>query len=195
MGDHQESVNSNRSLLPVPSQPLWLQQVHGTDVIMFEQSKPTPVADGCFSQQQNQVCAVMTADCLPLLLTDSSGSFVAALHCGWRGLANGIIETFLAGCSKPDDVIAWLGPAIGPEAFEVGEDVASAFADYPQAFVATQKDKYMADLAAITSAILNKSGVRQIYNSNLCTYTLREQFFSYRRDGATGRMATCIWLE
>lgn len=195
VGDSLEKVTSNRKLLPLPSQSCWLNQVHGIEVIEFRYSEQTPVADGCFSKQQNQVCVVMTADCLPLLLTDKRGSFVAALHCGWRGLASGIIENFLLSLKPHHEIIAWLGPAIGPNAFEVGEDVFNAFSTCPQAFQEIGKGKFLASLELVTSSILRKLGVSHIYCSNLCTYSAPETFFSYRRDGVTGRMATCIWIE
>lgn len=196
VGDDIDVVSANRKLLPVPNQPCWLQQVHGIDVIEFqtEVGEP-PVADGCYTSSDNQVCAVMTADCLPVLLTDITGSFVAALHCGWKGLADGILEEFMSTKSNPEQVIAWLGPAIGVNAFEVGEDVFAAFRNCPDAFQPAKNGKYYADLLLIARTTLERLGVSAISGCDLCTYASSENFFSYRRDGVTGRMVTCIWKE
>lgn len=142
---------------------------------------------------------VMTADCLPVLLCDEQGSVVAAVHAGWRGLGGGVIEQAVRAMNvPPQSLIAWLGPAIGPQAFEVGEEVRAAFIEHqPQAaaaFVSGASGKYLADLYLLARQRLNTLGVSRIYGGGLCTYTDSERFFSYRRDGATGRMGTFIWL-
>ncbi|MDO8291933.1 MAG: peptidoglycan editing factor PgeF, partial [Gallionella sp.] len=158
-----------------------------------------PQADACIARHRAAVCAVMTADCLPVLLCDAQGSVVGAAHAGWRGLRDGVIETtVLAMGVAPQSLMAWLGPAISQEAFEVGEEVRAAFvAIQPQAasaFIAGQHGKWLADIYALARLRLNALGVTQIYGGGRCTYRERGQFFSYRRDGATGRMGTFIWL-
>ena len=201
VGDDVEAVTANRALLPVPTSPCWLNQVHGTNIVEFSESGPVPLeADGSFSTRSQQVCVVMTADCLPVLLTDSDGSFVAAIHCGWKGLANGILEKFLVRKENLNHVMVWLGPAIGPNAFEVGIDVFDAFPKEQVAFKAISgknisNKKYLANIFQIATMKLQKLGVGQIYSEQQCTFLNSEQFFSYRRDGNTGRMATCIWIE
>lgn len=196
VGDVAESVQQNRNNLPCPEQPLWLNQVHGTDILeLNHQLIVNNTADGSYTRAKQRVCVVMTADCLPVLLTDTAGSFVAALHCGWRGLAGGILEKLIQTITPEGQVLAWLGPAIGPQAFEVGGEVREAFASQQNAFKPMSGDKYLADIFAIATMKLNACGVHQVYSSGLCTYSDESRFFSYRRDGQTGRMATLIWLQ
>ena len=196
VGDAAESVQQNRNNLPCPEQPLWLNQVHGTDIIeLNHQLIVNNTADGSYTRAKQRVCVVMTADCLPVLLTDTAGSFVAALHCGWRGLAGGILEKLIQTITPEGEVLAWLGPAIGPQAFEVGGEVREAFASQQNAFKPLSGNKYLADIFAIATMKLNACGVNQVYTSGLCTYSDEARFFSYRRDGQTGRMATLIWLQ
>ncbi len=159
-----------------------------------------PDADASFSRQPGTVCAVMTADCLPLLLCNSEGTVVAAAHAGWRGLCDGVIEAAVAACNeRPARLMAWLGPAIGPDAFEVGAEVRAAFMERNPAAAAAFSDigdgKYLADIYALARQRLNAAGVEQIYGGEECTVIDRARFFSYRRDGQTGRMASLIWLE
>lgn len=203
VGDDLSLVEKNRDWLMqqsvMPSSPIWLNQTHST--IVTQVSAPTSRvldADGVFTCSRNIVCSAMTADCLPVILTDTQGTQVAAVHAGWRGLSNGIVENALAMFSG--DVMAWLGPAIGPHAFEVGEDVLQAFVDFDsqaeQAFTPRDiKGKWFADMSKLATQRLNKAGVTQVFDSGLCTYQNQQDFYSYRRDGVTGRQATFIWLE
>ncbi|WP_187992496.1 peptidoglycan editing factor PgeF [Vibrio harveyi] len=203
VGDDASIVEKNRNWLAqqanMPNAPIWLNQTHST--VVAQVSTPTTQvldADGVFTSSNNIVCSAMTADCLPVLLTNTQGSQVAAVHAGWRGLANGIVENALALFSG--EVITWLGPAIGPQAFEVGEDVLQSFLDFDsqahQAFTPRNVEgKWLADMSKLATQRLNKAGVTQVFDSGLCTFQNREDFYSYRRDGVTGRQATFIWIE
>ena len=159
-----------------------------------------PIADGSITRRPGQVCAILTADCLPILLASETGAGVAAAHAGWRGLAAGVIEaTVRALALPPDSLLAWLGPAIGPAHFEIGAEVREELlrAD-PQgeaSFVRNARGRYMADLAALARRRLERTGITRIYGSGVCTYAASEHYFSHRRDGRTGRQATLIWLE
>jgi YfiH family protein len=202
VGDAPMAVAQNRQLLSslLPSEPVWLKQVHGTGVIDTAAAGCGVVeADVCIARNKGAVCVVMTADCLPLLLCDDTGGVVAAVHAGWRGLCEGVIEQAVQAMNVPPQrLMAWLGPAIGPQAFEVGAEVRAAFIEQqPQAaaaFVSEPSGKYLADLYQLARQRLNALGVSRIHGGGLCTYTDSERFFSYRRDGATGRMGTFIWL-
>ena len=204
VGDDPARVAANRAALRrhLPAEPLWLQQVHGiaaVDAGKTANSGSGVVADAAFARQPDVVCAVMTADCLPVLFCDRAGSVVAAAHAGWRGLLGGILESTLVGMAvSAAELLAWLGPAIGPQAFEVGDEVRTAFlADDPAAttaFVALGPGKWLADLYALARRRLLRAGVQQIYGGGECTLSDRARYFSYRRDGITGRMATLIWL-
>jgi YfiH family protein len=182
---------------------VWVNQVHGTRVIDAAQSGCLQVADASFANIANVVCVTMTADCLPVLLCDRSGSVVAAVHAGWRGLCDGVIEAAITNMAvQPPDILAWLGPAIGPQAFEVGPEVRQQFIDKEaEAEIAFSAlgNKWLCDIYAIAQQRLRKAGVSQIYgggiNENFCTYTDKARFFSYRRDQITGRMASLIWLQ
>ncbi|WP_440889680.1 peptidoglycan editing factor PgeF [Vibrio sp. WZ-1] len=203
VGDDSSIVEKNRDWLAqranMPSAPIWLNQTHST--VVAQASVPTTQvldADGVFTSSSNVVCSAMTADCLPVLLTNTQGTQVSAVHAGWRGLANGIVENALELFSG--EVIAWLGPAIGPKAFEVGEDVLQAFMDFdPQAYQAftprNVEGKWLADMSKLATQRLNRAGVTKVFDSGLCTFQNKEDFFSYRRDGVTGRQATFIWIE
>ena len=202
VGDAPLSVARNRMLLNslLPSEPVWLEQNHGTIVVNADKADCLPQADACIARHRDAVCVVMTADCLPILLCDAQGSVVGVAHAGWKGLAAGVIEaTVQAMQVAPKNIMAWLGPAIGPGAFEVGAEVRAAFiAAQPQAasaFVPGKKGKWFADIYELASLRLNALGVAGIHGGGFCTYQDRERFFSYRRDGATGRMGTFIWLE
>lgn len=202
VGDEPLAVAHNRQLLAslLPSEPVWLQQAHGTIVVNTARASCLPQADACVSAHRDAVCVVMTADCLPVLLCDERGSAVGAAHAGWRGLCDGVIEAAVQAMDvPPQTLMAWLGPAIGPQAFEVGDEVRAAFvARQPQAQEAfapgSAKDKWLADLYRLARQRLNALGVERIHGGGFCTYADRERFFSYRRDGATGRMGTFIWL-
>lgn len=203
VGDDAITVQHNRQWLAeqaeMPSAPVWLNQTHSTRV--FEAVAPSDVAldcDGVFTRAKGVVCSAMTADCLPVLLTNLDGSQVAAVHAGWRGLADGIIENAISQFDSP--VMAWIGPAIGTQAFEVGQEVVDIFcAADPKAVSAfkakAQPTKYLADMNLLVTQRLNSVGVEQIYYSGLCTYQNPQQFYSYRRDGTTGRQASFIWIE
>ncbi|WP_299022070.1 peptidoglycan editing factor PgeF [uncultured Photobacterium sp.] len=203
VGDEAELVGKNRTLLQqqlgLMEQPAWLNQIHSTRVIEL-QSPLSSVsdADGSYTQVAGLGCVVMTADCLPLLLCDKEGTQVAAVHAGWRGLADGIIEAALAKFTVPaDSIMAWLGPAISPEVFEVGGEVREQFiAGSPQAEHAFKPhgDKWLADLYILARQRLQAYGVTQIYGGQYCTFSDPELFYSYRRDGVTGRQASLIWL-
>lgn len=179
----------------VPGDPVWLRQVHGTRVIDADARPTLPEADAAVARQAGTVCAVRMADCLPVLLGDSAGTVVAAAHAGWRGLAAGVIEAALdAMRTPPARLSAWLGPAIGPQAYEVGEEVRRAFAGHENAFRATRPGHWLLDLYAVARQRLAKAGVAEVHGGGYCTYTDAERFFSYRRDRATERMAALIWL-
>ena len=208
VGDAPDAVAKNRAQLPtqagLPSAPHWLRQVHGTRVLELDHSAvKTAVpaeADAAVTMQRGVVCAVQTADCLPILFCDAAGTRVAAVHAGWRGLANGVIEAALLRLDTPaEKIIAWLGPAIGRDTFEVGDDVREAFTrDAPTAsscFREHGPGKWHADLVQLARLRLQRAGVTQVYGGTWCTFSDAQQFFSYRRDKVTGRMATLIWLE
>ena len=198
-GDNAEHVALNRASLrqSLPAEPAWLRQVHGTTVIEADASAPNPEADAALARRPGSVCAVLTADCLPLLICDDKGTMVAAVHAGWRGLCAGVIEnTLRAMACPPQALLAYLGTAIGPKAYEVGDEVRAAFvaADAEggsdAGFISGTPGKFYADLYLLASRRLARSGVHRIYGGSYCTYTERERFYSYRRDGATGRMAS-----
>jgi hypothetical protein len=199
--DHPQHVAANRQLLSgyLPSEPVWLNQVHGVRVIDAALSSCLESADASFATRKQVVCVTMTADCLPVLLCDQAGTAVAAIHAGWRSLCDGVIEATVAAMPvQASQLMAWLGPAIGPEAFEVGSEVRAQFmAQDAQAELAFQPkgDKWLGDLYAIARQRLQTLGITQVYGGGRCTFNEPENFFSYRRDGDTGRMGCFIWLE
>ena len=204
VGDDAACVQRNRQALQLqaalPSEPLWLNQVHGTDVIAADTPGSTPTADGCFAQAPGQVCVVLTADCLPVLFCDRAGTCVAAAHAGWRGLVSGILEATVHSLQRPaGQLLAWLGPAIGPHSFEVGAEVRDQFlardASCASAFVPNSRQRWQADLYQLARDVLARSGVTHVYGGGFDCSADAARFFSYRRDGRTGRMATMIWLE
>lgn len=204
--DDPMQVERNRLLLNryVPTEPVWLNQVHGTVVVNATVASCVPDADAAYAKQKNTVCVVMTADCLPILFCNTEGTAIAATHAGWRGLCDGVIEaTIEAMAEPPDSLMAWLGPAIGPLAFEVGTEVRAEFihqhSDAGNAFTPSNEGKWLGNIYQLAQQRLNRAGVKAIYGGGIdqsfCTFTDAEQFFSYRRDGKTGRMASLIWLE
>lgn len=207
LGDHvqddPESVAKNRALVSesLPAEPIWLAQVHSTRVIAATASNTGVEADASYTDQPNVVSCVMTADCLPVLFCDEAGTQVAAAHAGWRGLLDGILEATLAKFSQPGSVIIWFGAAIGPDAFEVGAEVYEAFVNKHEAsrqfFKPQGSGKFLADIYGLARFRLELVGVRSgsIFGGEFCTVSDESRFFSFRRDGQTGRMATCIWLE
>lgn len=204
VGDDPQAVRRNREIVraALPNDPHWLKQVHSALVYRVSGDALTvPEADAAVSAQPNQVCVVLTADCLPVLFCADDGSEVGAAHAGWRGLAAGILERTVESMTLPGArLLAYLGPAIGPRAFEVGPEVRAEFvAGDAQAAAAFQSvagsDKYLADLYLLARQRLARVGVTRIYGGDFCTYSEAQRFFSYRRDGATGRMAALIWLD
>ncbi len=203
VGDRRLDVVENRKILSnlaqLPSEPIWLQQVHGCETINADNPEKYD-CDASMTRDAGVVCAVMTADCLPLLMTDRLGTVVAAVHAGWKGLAAGVIESTLERMDcDPEQVLVWLGPAIGPHAFEVGDDVYQDFVDHDpsaqSAFTARDESHWLCDLYQLARQRLNAFGVTAISGGDLCTYSDAERFFSYRRDGVTGRMASMIWIK
>ena len=206
VGDNKSAVKTNRTLLVekfgLPQTPIFLTQTHSTRVIQLPYSGQNLEADAVYTNVPHQVCAVMTADCLPVLFTTKSGNEVAAAHAGWRGLCDGVLEeTVKCFQAKPEDIVTWFGPAIGPTAFQVGIDVVKQFVAIDEkAKLAFQPDeieegKYLGNLYQIATQRLNNLGITQIYGGNHCTFNEKELFFSYRRDNQTGRMASVIWFE
>jgi YfiH family protein len=203
VNDDPVRVSRNRqSLSPfMPSEPVWLEQVHGTVVANADAADCRVVADACIARQRGSVCVVMTADCLPVLLCDEAGTVVGAAHAGWKGLAAGVIEATVKAMEvAPQKIMAWLGPAIGPHAFEVGSDVRATFMAHDvtasEAFtVHGEPGKYHADIYQLARQRLQALGITRIHGGTLCTYQQKDKFFSYRRDGVTGRMGTFIWLS
>ena len=198
-GDVEQHVKSNRERLAqwLPAAPQWLRQVHGVTVARHPgMPGDEREADAVVAFAPGQVCAVLTADCLPVLFCDRSGSRIAVAHAGWRGLAAGVLQaTVNALESDPADLMAWLGPAIGPAVYEVGEEVAAAFPDeFTQAF-APRGERWLLDLYAVARLKLASAGVSAVFGGGLCTYSDPGRFYSFRRDGVTGRMATLVWLE
>jgi YfiH family protein len=184
----------------MPNEPVWLKQVHGNVVIDAGVAGCLHQADAEISRHRGEVCVVMTADCLPVLLCDEAGTVVGAAHAGWKGLAAGVIEaTVMAMNIEPNKLLAWLGPAISQRAFEVGEDVREVFvaqhAQASEAFLPSAGGKWMADIYLLAHQRLKGLGVSRIYGGEHCTYSESASFFSYRRDGITGRMGTFIWLD
>ncbi len=202
-GDNPEHVSINRQQFyqdgGLPGAPVWLEQVHGIDVLTLTGGQyASKRADASYTNLPGQVCAVMTADCLPVLFCSKAGTEVGAAHAGWRGLCAGVLEQTVSHFNdSPENIMAWLGPAIGPDAFEVGPEVREAFMEKdPQAARAfcSAGDKFYADLYQIARQRLAALGITQVYGGNRCTFTEKSDFFSWRRDRTTGRMASFIWL-
>lgn len=201
VGDDPASVAANRARLRelLPAEPGWLRQVHSARVLELGR-EANAEADAAFGREKGQVCAVLTADCLPVLFCDRAGSVVAAAHAGWRGLADGVLEaTVVAMQVDPGEILAWMGAAIGPQAFEVGDEVRRIFVgQHPEAasaFVPHGPGKWLADIYQLARIRLTSTGVRAVYGGGRCTFSEKDVFFSYRRDGVTGRMASVVWLD
>lgn len=210
VGDDAQAVHANRAALaaalPEARAVQWLEQVHGVVVVQANDANTIPVADACWSREPGIACAVMTADCLPVLLTDTAGTVVAAVHAGWRGLQAGVLEETIAAMdAAPAKLLAWMGPAIGPQAFEVGGEVRDLFlsatalnpAIVDACFTANPANPqhYFADIYGLAAARLAALGVTQVSGKKACTYSESQRFFSYRRSGQTGRMASVIMLN
>ena len=208
LGDHVDddpkAVQTNRQQLAtdlcLPTQPAWLTQVHGITVANCKSAQSSDEADAIVGKNQNDVCAIMTADCLPVLFCNTQGTVIAAAHAGWRGLASGVLETTIAnmGCDNKE-ILIWMGAAIGPEAFEVGNEVREEFvAQDPKssdAFVSRSNDKWLADIYRLAQIRFAQVGIPKgnIYGGGRCTYKEATEFYSYRRESRTGRMASLIW--
>lgn len=205
VGDAPNDVFENRTKLAdtcdLPADAFgWLKQVHGTEVVSLPAAESVPEADASFTRVAGRACTILTADCLPVILCDHDGEVVAAAHAGWRSLCGGLLEKLVAGMKIPGGrLMAWLGPAIGPEAFEVGPEVKAAFiAQSPQAEAAfnaqgAREGHYMADIYLLARQRLEKLEITSIYGGDFCTVADSQHFYSYRRDGQTGRMATVVW--
>lgn len=183
----------------LPADPAWLRQAHGTAVLHLDSSMHDVAADAAVTRSRNRVCVVQVADCMPVLLADRSGSVVGAAHAGWRGLAAGVLEATIATMGVPgEEIVAWLGPAIGPRVYEVGDEVRAAFLARDEAaraaFSPTRPGHWLLDLYLVARQRLRGKGVGSIRGGELCTYSDPGRFYSYRRDGPTGRMATLVWL-
>lgn len=203
VNDDPDHVKANRQIikdmLQLPAEPIWLQQVHGIEVVKADQTQGLPSADASFTDRPGVVCVVLTADCLPVLFCGEGGEKIAAAHAGWRGLQAGVLEQTCQAMAC-GELTAWLGPAIGPRNFEVGDDVRSAFVDSDAgtatAFTACGPGKWLANIYQLARLQLMALGVSQIHGGEYCTVADPQRFYSYRRDGAaTGRMASLIWRE
>ncbi|MCW9012719.1 MAG: peptidoglycan editing factor PgeF [Gammaproteobacteria bacterium] len=201
--DQPQHVQRNRQILAeqlhLPAEPLWLEQVHGTQVVDASRAQSPVQADASFTVENNVVCSVMTADCLPLLICNRQGTKIAAAHAGWRGLQAGIIEATVDALQvSAKDLLVWLGPAIGPAAFEVGDEVRAAFvadmADASGAFTASKPGHWLADIYQLARLRLRRKDITAVFGGDFCTYN-DPQFYSYRRQAKTGRMASLIWRE
>lgn len=202
-GDVPAAVAANRARLRalLPQEPRWLTQVHGARVVEAEAAEDQPQADAAIARTPGTVCAILVADCLPVLFSDRAGTVVAAAHAGWRGLAAGIIDNTIAAMScsgvAAHDVLAWIGPGIGPDAFQVGDDVHQAYtrddAGAASAFVRDATGRWRADLPTLARRALARCGVTQVYGGGHCTYAEPSRFYSYRRDKVTGRMGAFVW--
>jgi polyphenol oxidase len=205
VGDRADHVAENRrrlrAALDLPSEPLWLAQAHGTTVARpGDRAAGAPAADAAVASAPGEVCAVLTADCLPVVFADRDATRVAVAHAGWRGLLAGVLEATLEALELPPSrLVAWLGPAISQPAFEVGEEVRAAYlarsSQYAAAFAANARARHQADLYALARLTLARAGVVSIHGGGWCTAGDPRRFFSYRRDGTTGRMATLAWLD
>ena len=202
VGDDEQAVLANRELLTnqLPNPAVWLNQIHSSDVVVIDEDSDlnqVRSADALYTRLAKQPLAIMTADCLPVLLSSTSGDEIAAIHGGWRGLAQGILANTLTHFKAlPNDIIAWFGPAIGTSEFEVGQEVKACFcelnANHQHAFT-PRGDKHLADIYLLARQQLAQLGVVNIFGGEYCTVSDKSQFFSYRRDGETGRMASLIW--
>lgn len=203
VGDDPAAVAANRARLRsvLPADPVWLRQVHGAEVVDADAHPELPHADASVASRNGTVCAIQAADCIPVLFADRAGTVVAAAHAGWRGLAAGVldntVQAMIARGAASRDVLAYIGPGIGPAAFEVGADVYAAFTAQDDraadAFRPGAKGRWMADLHALVRRALTRAGVTRIYGERSCTVSDPARFYSYRRDKITGRMAAVIW--
>ena len=202
VGDVSEHVQANRNALvkslKLPSEPIWLEQTHSNLCVIVDEDT-NRIADAAITRCNNTPLAIMTADCLPIVLCDRNGTEIAAIHAGWRGLVNGIVEHTLEKMhSRPDTLLAWIGPSICQTCYEIGDTVQQAYTDkYPftQSTFCTKDSKRFANLPKMAELILNSLGVTAVFQSAACTFELENKFYSYRREAQTGRMATLIWFN
>ena len=204
VGDDPDAVTVNRARLAarllLPASPLWMRQIHGTRVLEAEAAGADPVGDACVARSPGPPCAILSADCLPVLLCSRDGGTVAAAHAGWRGLAAGVIENTVAAMRTPvREILAWLGPGVGTAAYEVDAEVRDAFVcrhrEDTNAFTPRRPERWTADLASLARARLLRCGIAAVHGGERCTHSDPERFYSFRRDGKTGRFATLIWIE
>jgi len=195
MGDMAGDPGRGRLRALVPNEPRWLHQVHGAEVIDADRTTSVVKADAAVARERGTVCVVKIADCMPVLFADDDGSVVGIAHAGWRGLSAGVLERTIGAMGvAPQRLMAWLGPAIGPRVYEVGEDVRAAYAGHEYAFAATRAGHWNLDLYAVARQRLQAAGIRNLFGGSFCTFTDGERFFSYRRDRDARRMAAAIWL-
>ena len=202
VSDDNDQVRQNRliirEMLDLPAEPVWLEQIHSNRAVKALKTASLQQADASYTNESGVVCAVMTADCLPLLVCSSDGAQVAAIHAGWRGLLAGVIGNTVVAMQQ-QNLLVWLGPAIGPDCFEVGFEVRDAFlqksVEFSSAFKLQSNDKWLADIYRLARIELAALGIVNVYGGTHCTFTEHERFYSYRRDSQTGRMATLIWRE
>jgi YfiH family protein len=194
LGDLKDASVREKLRPMLPADPAWLRQVHGARVIDLD-AQAAREGDAVLTRKENTVCVVQMADCLPVLFADQAGTTVAAAHAGWRGLSSGVLEATVAAMRIPGHkLLAWLGPAIGPRAYEVGEEVLAAFRGHEAAFSPARPGHWLLDLYAIARRRLNDAGVTHIFGGGRCTYSEEQRFFSYRRDRSGARMGAFIWL-
>ena len=202
VSDDNERARQNRQIIRVmlelPAEPVWLEQIHSNRAVKAVKTAIVEQADASYSNESGVVCAVMTADCLPLLVCSTDGAQIAAIHAGWRGLLAGVITNTVVAMQQ-QDLLVWLGPAIGPDCFEVGPEVREAFleksASFNDAFKQQGNGKWLADIYQLARIELAALGIVNVYGGTHCTFTEHERFYSYRRESQTGRMATLIWRE
>ncbi len=203
VGDNPADVKKNRktliNYLKLQSEPVWLNQIHSSHIISIDSASKNRDADGSFTTRQNNICAILTADCVPVLFCNKNGTKIAAIHAGWKGICNGIIENAIKTFSDSETILVWIGPCISSKHYEISKDVYESCLNHSSmlksAFDQTNVDHWHCDLVRIVKIILQNAGIGAIYECNLCTYKMDELFFSYRRESNTGRTASMIWME
>ncbi len=203
VGDAPDNVNNNRKIvndyLNLPSEPYWLNQTHSSEIINLDNVHKSRKADGSFTSNRKNICTILTADCVPVLFCNKNGTKIAAIHAGWKGICGGIIEKAIKKFPEPEHLLVWIGPCISSEYYEVGKDVYEScltHSDSTQiAFEQITNEHWYANLVKIVKILCENSRVGAIYECGLCTFKRDDLFFSYRRDGKTGRTASMIWME
>ena len=202
VGDEPKKVKKNRvkllTNLGIDTEPVWLKQEHSKKILSVDEKPIDIKADGSYTTKKNRVCVVTTADCVPILFCNNEGTKIAAIHAGWKGICMGIINNTIKIFDCPESVFVWIGPCISKKYYEIGEDVYSNFLNYSDSlensFEKNGAQRWSCSLNNIVKTLLKNSGIKKIYDCGLCTYELNDLFFSYRRDGNTGRTATMIWI-